>query len=694
MVGEPHIPFDNVPRKQRTIRWFAVAALAALGFVVYANSFPNRAMFHHDPNVFSEPLLDDTVLKCPELLPVIFSNKFFLTTYGHYRPLGYSLFALINSCMPVGSYAAWRVVLIGLHVLSGLLVFGIVRRLLDVRFALGLAAAYLVHPAFVPLINDVNVIYFLWGLLFSALAVWLYVLYVKSDNAWWLPLSILAYVGCLLTYGHAVVVLALLMIIGLFHKDYPRVTVAMLVVATVGAFLAGAARVPVPATSGVIAVLAAGTAAGASVGKQRFLSVAKALPPFVVAAAVVLAYSRGIFVPRVLASALNELRETGLQDPFQLWHVSRFMMATSRVYVACIALAGLLPLALLVRSNWRRYVLLGVIVFLFATTVSLNQVYLDDVTYWTHREAAEPDNLPYKVNLGAAYLARERWEEARDSLLYVIVRTGNTKDLLPQTAFPLLGCAYDGIGKTKVAGNLFFYTAMDMFTKPLNNRLRRCAEFCFRLGYLSYAEHYWACALVIAPYDIELNNNLGRVLIYKNFFRAAEKYFQKVLRYDSDNVTALYHLAFVEQTLHDDRAYSKYCRRWKEVTGSQADPDFSPLFRRYAGYQHTRDKMRKWFSGDPRRLKRRREESGASRTARLYSENEVYEFSETDIEFGDYHVRTGNYVVAADHYRVAHRTNPRAKETLRKLMEVYRQLNNPDAVRHYESILKKISDEE
>jgi len=690
-----HSPSDNGRHSRRPLGVLGVAALVVLGFALYANSFRNRALFHHDPNIYTEPLLDDTVLKSLRLLPVIFSNKFLVTSYGEYRPLGYALFALINSFMPDKAYVAWRVILIAMHTLTALLVFGIVRLLLGARpaqggaFALGVAALYLAHPAFAPLVNDVNLIYFLWGLLFSALTLWLYLLYLKRGKAWWLLLSVLAYGACVLTYSHAVIVPALAIMVGLLHEEYPRVTVTMLIVLTVAAFLAGSMKAPVLATSGVIALLAPVIALGLLVAKRRFLSVAKTLIPFVVVTAIFLEFSKSIFTPWILVVAVIALKATHLQDPFQFWHAGRFMMAVSDLYVVSIALVVLTPLLYFVRRRWGMYGLAGVTVLLFAITMGSNRTYRDDVTYWRMREEAQP-TLPNKINLARAFLNNGQWEEARDKVmgLYATL-TPQDAALEPNSTINIiLGRAYEGMGNKKVAGAFFFLgNRNEWHQKAMNNRLKRLGDFCFRIGYISAAEHFWACGLVCAPYDVELNVKLGRALVYKNFFRAAERYFEKALRYDADNDTALYHLAFIAKTLHRDRAYTKYCRQWKEITGAGADPDFEPLL---AGFRFDREKMVKWFSRDPLRII-----SGGMKDDlyRVDCEGQVYDFHEVPLEVGDYFSRGGQYQDAIAYYHIAQRTNPRAEAPLRKLAETYARLQRPDLARPYRQRLENMSDE-
>jgi len=76
------------------------ALLAVVGIAVYVNSLGNLALFHHPPNPYTDPVLDNTVLRSFPLLPKVFTREFLLSTYGQYRPAGYAFFALLNSIIP------------------------------------------------------------------------------------------------------------------------------------------------------------------------------------------------------------------------------------------------------------------------------------------------------------------------------------------------------------------------------------------------------------------------------------------------------------------------------------------------------------------------------------------------------------------------------------------------------------------
>ena len=59
--------------------------------------------------------------------------------------------------------------LLAIHVATGLVVFFVLPTLVEDLVAAMLTAAYVCHPLLAPFLNDVNTIYILWGLLFSAL---------------------------------------------------------------------------------------------------------------------------------------------------------------------------------------------------------------------------------------------------------------------------------------------------------------------------------------------------------------------------------------------------------------------------------------------------------------------------------------------------------------------------------------------
>ena len=584
--------------------WVPLLLIAGAGLAAYGNTLQNRALFHHVPHAYGDPVLDNTMLKSFSLLPKVFASDFLLATYGEYRPLGYAVFALINGVMPETAHWPWHVLLILLHVAGALFVFLAFRTLVKGAVAAALSVAYVVHPAFAPFVNDVNMFYFLWGLLFSAATVWLFLVYLRTDSALALLLSIASFATSVFTFSYALIVPAFLVALCLHHEARPRGASVMLVYMALAAFIAATFGLPVLIALIALSAVPLVVSAVASVGKDRYFALAKLLPPYVAVVVLFLLVSRAIEPREVHRLALHSLRLDSLQEPFQPPFLWRTMFGTSGLYLVSILLVLHLPL-LRIRSRFSYAAAIIPLSLLLALTTLWNTIYRNDVRYWGHMASVAADFPPAQLNLAAAQIERGECESARDILMHLAYETDihmAYDDEPAVTPFPLtvqskLARAFAGMGEDKIAGFYFFSSTRGQWAyRVMKHPLMEAADHSFRLGYLSTAEYDLASALVLDPYDLRLYNSLGRILVYRNFFRAAERYFKHVLSVEPDNVTALYHLAFVAQLLDKEKEHELYVSRWQAATHSESPPDFQPL---YDGFRFDRERMRDWFSSNP-----------------------------------------------------------------------------------------------
>jgi len=675
---------DRAKPRRRYRAALSVAVLAVLGIAVYANSFNNTALFHHVPDAYRDAVLDNTMLRSSSLLPKIFTGQFLLASYGEYRPLGYALFALVNGVMPSESCLAWHLLLLGIQVVSAAFVFIILRTLVRDITALGLAAVYLVHPIFVPQLNDLNTIYLPLGILFSIITLWLFLRYARTDSGLYLLLSILSFAASVLTHKHAIVLPAFLIALCLFEDKYPRLTAAALVYLSIIAFIAGILRVPVFIMGAGLCALVLVVGAGASIEKKRYLKLAKVIPPYLGVIGLFVLISASLVHMPTSAIALDYLRKADLITPFEPWFVCRRLMAGSALHMVGLLVAVILPAMVFLSRRAGRVAIIISLVFLALVTVRWNRNYRDDVRYWEAFNKTTPDQPAVLLNLASVYIEQGRWETARDLLMRLSCEASFKKFVFEMTVRSNLGRAFAGLGNEKLAA--FFLFGIGHWgweAKTAKNLLIEGGDFATRIGYLSVAELYYASGLVLDPYDIRLYNAVGKTLVYKNFFRAAAKHFERVLLLVPDDPTALYYLAFIAKVKGKQKDYELYSSKWKVVTRSDAEIDFQPIF---DGYHFDLGRMIELLSDNPMDMLFHPD-------LEITYQGKVYNFWEVSFELGKYFVRQGQYEAAVARLSDAHRGNPKSKEVVRLLAKAHRELNQVDEAERLERLLETMSDE-
>ncbi len=647
--------------RSRRVPWLFCCFLAALALVAYFKTLHNAALLHHVPNAYSDPLLDNTLLASQSLWPRIFTGDLLLATGGDYRPVGYALFAAIHLAFPDAGPVFWHVVLLLIHLAAGLVVFATMRRLVSALAAAGWAAVYLVHPGFLFLLNDVNSIYILWGLLFGALTLWLYTLSLARSTVVYRTLSVVLFLVAVFTFPPALIAPAFVCIIGLFHERHPVGTSVGLVYAFLIASVASIWAVPASLTLVGLLLLAAIFGAASGSRRSKFLGVGGALIPYLLVAVLRLAVSASVEVRPVFRVALTELQESGLLRVLQPAFAVRTMVFGSPLYLVALAGVSLAPLLLLIRARHRKVMVAGGLAALVCITVAGGVTYRNNVTYWSAMLRHRPRSVPVEVNMAEALIEAGQYGEARELLMHLRYEE-KVGGLARDTVNVGLGRAYEGLGNDKVAGYYIFPRGSWWRAKIMKNLICHTADFAFRLGYISVAEHFWACSLVIDPYDVRLYNNLGRALIYKNFFRAARKHFEHTLSMQPENATALYYLSFLADVAKDKPARGHYASRWREVTGAAGEPDFSPIF---DGFSFDKEKVQQWFSGRPLSLLQQED------AVRIILHDEEYVFWEVPLEVGRYFLRRGDYAAAEENLQVAYELSSQSPTVARALEDLH-----------------------
>jgi len=249
-----------------------------------------------------------------------------------------------------------------------------------------------------------------------------------------------------------------------------------------------------------------------------------------------------------------------------------------------------------------------------------------------------------------------------------------------------LGRLYHKMGKVKVSAYYFLHKptgALPGASKIAKWRLIPIGDFFFDFGYLSYAENYYASALVLDPYDINIYRKLGEILVYKNFLRASLRYFDKVLNRDPEDKEAILYACFASKMIRDKDKYHYYKNLWEKQTNTKLN--FKSI---YAKFKHfNRDKLRKMLSGDPVVLFY----TGETDKRFIYKQNnKKYIFWEVPLEIGKYFYRRGNYDAAIVFLQYAYNISGGRKE----IKEYLRMAQEKKAIPTQEEIMRAIKEQE
>lgn len=675
-------------RKRTT--WVVIGVVVLVGFATYANSLHNEALFHMTPTVYTEGVMDNSRLQNHRLLGRIFTSEFTLYTYGEYRPVGYALFALANTY--VDSEVAWHLVLLAIHLINALLVFAILRALVDDIAGGALALLWAVVPVFVPLVNDINSIYVLWGIQFSLLSIWLFELYVQRRGALYLGACIVLFAVSLFTYSYGMLAIPVMVLLALFPHKWGKALVCSMVGLCLLFFLTALAGVSGLVVAGAVTTLVVIAGAASSVEGRRFVDMGK-----VVVAAIVLVVMRSLVAKSIgilplYYDPLGYIGEAKLSLPLEVTFVLHRLLYTP-LFLISVGLALVAGVVILFRRRAGYFLAAGAALIGIVATLSFSSWYRDEVSYWDKlaaRSEGEEAEQAVQLHLAKAHIKAKNWERAR-ALLFDLKYVSDCHEQLELHANVELGKLYEGLGKDKTAGFYYFQEPVGQLTLISAEfkkwKVLPLGDFLFRLGYLSFAENFYACAQVLDQHDVGIYKRLGKTLLYKNFFRAARKYFRLALSYCPDDPECLYYLAYLSKTLGDERAYALWRARWQE-TGGGGELDFQPIL---DSYRFDKDKARTWFSESPGYLFFEGERT-ESKWAYRY-QGVSYVFWEIPLEVGRYLYERDDYPRSLKFLTGAHKLKPDSKEALELLVKAYQRQGNYEMAAEYKKKLEKLGNE-
>jgi len=666
------------PKDRSAVFLLVLMALVAAG---YANTLGNTALAHHVPDPYRDAVLDNTMLASRALLPKLFTHQFLLATYGEYRPVGYTVFALINTVL--SGEAAWHAALIGVRLLTVVIVFVTLRMLVGAVLAGALSAALALQPLLVPLVNDVNLAYLAFGLLFTVATVWLFLLYLRRSLALYLVLSLACFALSVFTYSYALVAPAFLIVLQVYHRSHPRVAAMALVYIALAAGVAALVGLPAVHALVLLSLLALGSSAVTGQARGCRSGLARSLPAYLVVVGLFFAVSSALEMRPVHQKAMAQLTAADMIAPYLPTFVAGRML-TGSVLAMASALAALLAPGLLLERRGSAAAAAAALVLLLVGTVYWNGAYRDDLSYWQRMSRLEPDRPVIQLNLAKAKVSAGQYEEARDALIRLGLGTKVEAPAFRLATQTNLGKAFAGLGEDKLAGYFLFSTGWAGWEyRVMKNLLMDLADFSMRTGYLSNAEYCWSSGLVLDPFDVRLHRNLGKVLMYRNFYRAAQRYLEHALDLAPDDADSVYYLAFIAQAAGDEQQYARCRALWESITGD-SDFDFQPV---YDAYRFDREQMRAWFSENPVQMLFARPEYATT------FRGETYRFWEVPVEFGQYFSRQGDHARAAAQFSLAYEANPRSREVVRLLAEARRKLGQTSEAQRLEAVLEALPDE-
>ena len=574
--------------------WVHALILVILGIVAFAGSWRNEALLHHAPSPVVPALVDDGMLQGTRHFSRIFTRDFLMRTprpggesgaRGEYRPLGYAVFALARGMLRGDAAASWHIFFLLLHLATALLLYLLLRSLAGGGLALGLSALYVCHPIFLSIINDPNMIYINVGLAGSALTLLWVRLFLKRGNAGYLLLAVGAFVASLLTFRPALALPAFVAVLCLMGEKHPRAAAAALLWLALAALAGMLYNLPPWLVGLGLTAAATMVGMGAQCGRAAWRRCAQVLPLFLVLGAGMFLAIETVHPASRSVLIINDILGKSRLFVPSLAQFSGLALLRMNGYVrAALVLMTLAPLALFLKPRLASVIFVVFAAAFLVVTIPGNSLYRTDSGYWESvLEATPNDNGPVQYHLAAACCADEKWTEARELLMcmkYVSPPdSGLTRDLVTI----LLSKVFYALGNEKVATSYCFSPTQESpeasFTKAW---LMGRAEAAMQLGFLSSAESDWARASAEDPYDLDLYNKLGMVLIYKNFPGAAKTHFAYVLSLDPHNETALYYRAFIAKQDKDDQAFERFQAAWQKSAKTNAEIDFKPIYERRA----------------------------------------------------------------------------------------------------------------
>jgi len=663
---------------------FALISYILIGFIFSFLTVKNKALFFHPTSLYTDSLPQISLLGSKKLLAKIFSSELSIYTDGEYRPIPF----FILSCLKLllGNHfgpSAIHIFLIFVHLISTFTIFLIALRFLPEFAALLFSFMFLVHPILIISINDPNQIPISVGILFCLLSILYYVRYLEKRRKINFILSLLFFSIALLSSKIAIFVpifTAIFCHIGLKYKKialgiciyfvllfiflsiYSRISIKFLFV---GALL-------------FVLIFVINTAE-----KKELFPVLSHLFIFSIFIFAWYFLSKYVGVKPVFKYPLAKMDSSEILKPFHLLFIWKSIFAKNMLYVFLLIPFFIVPF-LLGNEIWQNIIVAGFVLFFMTFSVVLCKAYKSDTRYWeaVNNNMDDPVSM---VNLAHAYISEKKYVEAENILYGLKFERGNLADLVKDTINVELGRLYHKMGKVKVSAYYFLQKptgALPGASKIAKWRLIPIGDFFFDLGYLSYAENYYASALVLDPYDMNIYRRLGEILVYKNFLRASLRYFDKVLSRDPKDKEAILYACFASKMIRDKDKYFCYKKMWEKETKTK--PDFKPI---YAKFNHFSRDTRKMLSGDPVVLFY----TGETNKKFVYKlNNRKYVFWEVPLEIGKYFYRRGNYEAAIAFLQYAYGISGGKKE----VEEYLRMAQQKEAIPTQEEIMRAIKEQE
>ncbi len=667
--------------KKKTIFLFVVVAII-LSFLV----INNKALFKHSTSIYTDAVCNISLLGHIKLIPKIFSNEISLYTKGNYEPLSFCILSLIKCVLKDRfNYESLHVFFVLVHLINTLIIFLIIKEFIDNFPSLLISFMFLIHPLFIISINDPNQFSLIVGLFFSLLSFLFYVFYLKKGGKICFLYSILFFIFAILT---SIIAIFIPVFIGIFHQlkfKYKKLLIGIsiylsLLITILAAFGINIFFLFVASLLFVfIFIISSGIGS-----KNDIFAIFLHLLPFLILIGGWYGLSQYIGVKPIFQYPLYQIKSSHILKPFSIFYVWRYLFSKQSLFIFLIVPVFLIPF-LLGNDRWQ-YILLAVLtIFYMIFSVDVTFAYKNDVSYW--KEIAKNDKPIAMLNLAQAYINNKKFNYAKDILYTLKYEDTNLPNLVKDTINLLLGKLYYKTGNMKVAAYYFLQrpvAALPGASKIAKGRLIPIADFFFDLGYLSYAENYYASALVLDPYDAKIFKNLGIILTYKNFFRAALRYLNKALELEPRDYEALYYALFDSKILKDKSKYLLYKSRWDNMH-LHMNIDFKEIYAKFASFN--KRKTRNILSGDPVVLFY----FGHTNKKFVYSlNNKRYIFWEVPFEIGKFFYRKHKYTKSVGWLYYAYKLSNGADE-VSKYLKMAQEMS---AIPTKEELMRAIKEQE
>lgn len=507
---------------------------------------------------------EDCLLRLPVLsywrnIPTIFSQDFMIYSDGCYRPVGYAILALLRSFVSADCARFWGALLIGLHLLNTLLVFGVLRYLLKKPVAVVMGAALFgLHPVSCVLVHQIQYFHILLGVTFYLGSFLLYLSFRQGGSRSRLVLSLFLY-GIGLVTSPVAVTLPLLVAAHetlLLRSGIRRsaLLVCPFVALAVAAFCLCEPLHPPPLLYSYSAAKGGEWPSFFSIvaGSHWYilgLSLGHRVPgaPYDLARRVYTAWdARFLFWAVVDAGVLAAglwlaLRRSAVGIGILLaffalipfastaWNPVKEYFSWVYLYLPAAGLAvaagGLTNWALPLGASSARWAVLAAALLLAAQfgvrLCRINCAARSPSAYWEYVVSLGPASETAQVALGRTYLAEGNVDLAMKHLF--------TPDLAVLDSSCLALCRY-----YVRQGNLL---AACMHA-GLMNRPRALAELFRALSVPDHAEAALGVALSKDPFDTRAMQALAEVLTQKGFIPAARRWLERILEIEPANAAA------------------------------------------------------------------------------------------------------------------------------------------------------------